>query len=241
MLVDQLRTYARPALLLLAFANLIPLAGLLWWGWDAFVLLSLYWMETAVLGIWMILQLIAIALTDRSIGLIGRIPAAIFYGAFFTVHAGGFMAGHMMFLWSIFAGKWEASIHNVQDFITQLVIGEGLWMPLAILFVARSFEFFAALGTYLRGQSEDKVNQNPVIGRFYARIVIMHVSIIFGVMISAKIGKIGPLVVLVVLKTIGEVWQLLYAQKKAAASGLSTVSASAQATSFRNRKWNRGA
>lgn len=34
----------------LALANLLPILGIVWFGWDAFVLLSLYWLETAVLG-----------------------------------------------------------------------------------------------------------------------------------------------------------------------------------------------
>jgi len=217
----------RPALVLLALANLIPLAGLLWWGWDAFVLLSLYWLETAILGIWMILQLIAIALTDRSVGFFWRIPSAVFFAAFFSVHAGGFMAGHMLFLWSMFAGQWNHRLAVPEDFFFKIVIGESLWLPLIILFIARGFEFFTALGTYRR-EGGGKVNQSPIIGRFYARIIIMHVSIIFGAMIATKIGKIGPLVILVGLKTIGEIWQLRRTLKKPAPVRLSTVKAGAK-------------
>ena len=39
---------------ILILSNLVPLAGLLWWGWDAFVLLCLYCLETAVIGFWTI-------------------------------------------------------------------------------------------------------------------------------------------------------------------------------------------
>lgn len=219
---DTIPAYGRPAAVLLILGNLIPLAGLLFWGWDAFVLLSLYWLETAILGVWMIVQLIAIALTDRSVGFVFRLPSAIFFAAFFSVHAGGFMAGHMLFLWSIFAGQWEHTLTTPEDFVWKIVIREGLWLPLIVLFVARGFEFFTALGGYL-SEGGGKVNQSPIIGRFYARVIIMHVSIIFGAMLATKIGRIGPLVILVVLKTIGEIWQLRRALKKPAAVALSTV------------------
>lgn len=37
-----------PSTLILVAANLVPLLGIAFWMWDVFLLLSLYWMETAV-------------------------------------------------------------------------------------------------------------------------------------------------------------------------------------------------
>jgi hypothetical protein len=36
-------------------ANLIPLYGILYWQWDSFQLLMLYWMETVIIAFWTIL------------------------------------------------------------------------------------------------------------------------------------------------------------------------------------------
>jgi hypothetical protein len=36
-------------------ANLIPLYGGLYWQWDSFQLLMLYWMETVIMAFWTIL------------------------------------------------------------------------------------------------------------------------------------------------------------------------------------------
>ena len=38
--------------MILILSNLVPLAGILFWGWDTFVLLCLYCLETAVIGFW---------------------------------------------------------------------------------------------------------------------------------------------------------------------------------------------
>ena len=46
-----MRAVLKPPALLLLAANLIPLVGVLVWGWDAFVLLMLYWLETAVIAL----------------------------------------------------------------------------------------------------------------------------------------------------------------------------------------------
>src|SRR5262245_21233935 len=46
----------QPAPLILLAANLVPLVGVLVCDWDAFVLLMLYWLETAVIAFWTILR-----------------------------------------------------------------------------------------------------------------------------------------------------------------------------------------
>jgi hypothetical protein len=133
-----MRSVLKPAALILLAANLVPLIGVLAWGWDAFVLLVLYWLETAVVAFWTVLR---IATMRR--GSLGALkfdhqpgPASpIAMAAFITLHAGIFMGVHFMFLWTLFSGEWSKKIHGVGAFIDQLVIGTDLWIPLAVLFI----------------------------------------------------------------------------------------------------------
>jgi hypothetical protein len=46
-------------------ANLIPLYGILYWQWDSFQLLMLYWMETVIIAFWTILGVARLPSTDR--------------------------------------------------------------------------------------------------------------------------------------------------------------------------------
>lgn len=223
----------------LALANLLPVLGIVFLGWDAFVLLSLYWLETAVLGFWMIVQLAVIQLTGRDMPFVLRLPATAFYCAFFTVHAGGFMAGHMLFLWTMFSGAWQAKIAGPEDFIRLIVLGERLWIPLACLFVIRGLEFLREVPAYLRGErAGEKVNNSPIIGRFYGRIILMHVSILFGGFIAAKVGTMAPLVILVLAKTALDLRQMWKKQAPAPVA-LSTVEAGPARQRFAFGKWNR--
>src|SRR5262249_55153884 len=59
---SRLRGLFYPSTLLLIAANALPLVGVLYWGWDVFVLLVLYWMETAIIGFWMIVQIATLPL-----------------------------------------------------------------------------------------------------------------------------------------------------------------------------------
>ena len=43
-----------PSTVLLIAADLFPLAGIAFWHWDTFLMLMLYWMDTAVIAFWTI-------------------------------------------------------------------------------------------------------------------------------------------------------------------------------------------
>lgn len=184
-------------------ANLVPLAGLLWWGWDAFVLLSLYWLETLVVGFWTILRVAT--MSHGSGPVTGRtIAGALGMAGFFTVHAGIFMTVHMAFLWVLFAGPWTDRIHDARDFIRLIVIGSGLWIPLIALFAGQGALYVNdVVNRFVFGRptAAGATDIGDIIGGFYKRIVLMHVAILGGAFIAQMIGRTAPLIVLVLLKT----------------------------------------
>jgi hypothetical protein len=189
--------------LIYAFANLIPLAGVIFWGWDVFVLLVLYWLETAVIGFWTIVRVLLVSsggsptLNRMAARILGRGVTALFL----TVHAGIFMTVHFLFLWSLFAGHWTDVIHTPADFIRLIVIDSGLWLPLLILFLVRGW---FVLRDVVLGETDV---EGDVIGGLYARIVVMQLAIIFGGWVTILVGGgIGTLALLVVGKIILEVY-----------------------------------
>ena len=134
------RQLLQPASLILLVANLVPLIGVIVWGWDAFVLLMLYWLETAVIAFWTVLRIAMMpkaALGDIKFSGTDKTPVPLVLAAFFTVHAGIFMAVHFLFLWELFSGEWSRKIRGIGAFYDQMVVGTGLWMPLLALFIGR--------------------------------------------------------------------------------------------------------
>ncbi len=97
------RTLRQPATLILLAANLVPLIGVILWHWDAFILLMLYWLETAIMAFWAVLR---IAIMPRnalgSIQFEGSDKPALplAFAAFVTLHAGIFMSVHFFLQWS---------------------------------------------------------------------------------------------------------------------------------------------
>jgi len=211
-----------PSSLVLLATNLVPLVGVLRWGWDAFVLLMLYWMESAIIAFWTIARIAT--LPPGAIGPLyvnGRptnSPAAL--TAFFLVFLGMFMAGHLLFLWVAFAGDWARHIHGLRDFYAQIVVASGMWGPLLLLFASRGFSFlFHALKPQVilaverfipvpglpRPPDPGAVDAGSIVGGVLGRIALMQIAIIFGGMVAVMFGSRGPLFILVILKTLIDV------------------------------------
>jgi hypothetical protein len=190
-----------PSALFMLVADLIPAAGILFWGWDGFVLLMLYWMETAVIAFWTLARILVLPDDDpRQRNVLARIGARLFLTAFFLVHSSGFMVGHLLFLWTLYAGDWRNTIHNPYDFWRVIVMGYDLWLPLGLLFVGLGLSFFWGLFRQLFG-SKGSDTMDRLLGGLYGRIVLMHVVIIFGVWVAMMIGSTGPYLLLIAFKT----------------------------------------
>lgn len=166
------------SLWVLLAANVVPLAGVLALDWDLGTILLLYWAESAVL---LGFSLLKVALTS---GL-----AALFLIPFFVLHAGMFMMGHLVFLLVLFvetpAGGWMGLLRDVGWVLLAFVVSHGA-----------SF----LLNFRRRGEAYGK--PQDVMGAFYARIVVMHLTILFGGWIILALGEpAGAVVLLVALKT----------------------------------------
>jgi hypothetical protein len=191
---------------ILILSNLVPLAGILFWGWDAFVLLCLYCLETAVIGFWTIARVATMSRDPGSVA--GRsIAGTLALAGFFTVHAGLFMTVHMLFIYTLFAGPWAGRVHDARDFIRLIVIGKDLWIPLLALFVGQGAIFINdAVNRFVFAKVPlTNADTGQIMGEFYKRIVIMHVAIMGGAFIAQAIGTAAPLIVLVLLKIAIEV------------------------------------
>jgi uncharacterized protein DUF6498 len=214
-----------PSTLLLIAANLLPLVGVAYWQWDAFLLLMLYWMDTAIIAFWTMARIAMTPrdrLNDLRITSGGRsINSPWTIVAFFGVHAGIFMAVHFLFLWIMFAGAWARNIHGPGDFVRQIIVETRLWIPLAGLMLSRGVSFlFHVVGPQTLQRLERAIfPRRPVraaapvragslgaeIGVLYARIVIMQLAVLFGGFLSILLGTMAPFVLLIVLKTLVDV------------------------------------
>jgi hypothetical protein len=210
------RTASAPAAIALLIAsNLVPLVGVLFWGWNLWSILVLYWIENGIVGLLNIPKM----LLARGGGEPGESGSAgrLFLTAFFCVHYGIFWLGHgvfvLLFLPAIagFSSAVESGATftpgglGLPGVFTDPVVTTGpradvlLWGALGLLVshVASFFLNYISRREYLTRSAAGQMFAP------YARVVVLHLTIIFGGIVTVFLGQpIGALVVLVALKTI---------------------------------------
>ena len=216
----MIRTIRALSVLVGLIANLIPLYGVLYWGWDTFQLLMLYWMATVIIAFWTILgiaRLPADQLGTIKVG--GRIKPATYklLCGYFTLVAGMFILGHLLFLWLIFSGEWLKKLPASSSILKELFVADGVWLALIFMFVSAWISYLSRTPVYPRAPARDRSLQQPssgwaedagsdavgeVVGGLLIRIFIMQAAIIFGGMLAKTYGSVAPLLIVISLKTL---------------------------------------
>ena len=202
--------------------NIIPIIGIIFYNWNPLFLLLIYWAESGIIGILNIFKMIlAGSVTkDNNFSVLGLL-GSIFLSAFFTIHYGGFMAGHLIFLVLFFFGVINFSntetavsmpsdnaFENGTEIISRFFsFGSQSGVPfifsesfvLICLFashIVSLFMYFVKDKEYIEKSSIDFMAQP------YSRIFVMHITIVLGAFLLAMTGwKNKTLIILwVILK-----------------------------------------
>ena len=180
-------TLTSPSALVLIIANLIPVAGSVFLGWNLSDVMVLYWAESAVVGFFNICKII----------IIGR-WAALFAAPFFAGHFGGFMAVHFLFIYTIFIEQFQAGGESAGDLAEVALLFTSLWPALAALFISHAYSFY----TNFLGRREYKEKTvNDQMSEPYGRIMFMHLVLIIGGGLTMALGSPVPvLLIMIALK-----------------------------------------
>jgi len=157
----------------LVAANLLPVAGVLAWGWDVFALIVLFWIENVIVGVLNVARMLLADPADPALW-----AGKLFMVPFFCVHYGMFTAIHGVFVFSLFGGRsYPVNGLHVLEPALQVVRERGLWLPVAALAASHLFSF---LWNYLyRGQFR-RASLPELMVRPYKRVVVLHLTIILG-------------------------------------------------------------
>lgn len=194
----------------LVLANLVPVFGVLFFGWSAFDVLQAYWMESGVVGFYAIARILIAgggSEPERGLPLGWMLAMKVFLACFFVVHFGFFMFGHGVFLFAMF-GTPEVRALGVEDMVRQSAV-DALRSPLVwALFASHGCAFVIG---FLRGGAYRRMSFMAQMFAPYPRIVAMHLTIILGAvpmfLLNAPAAMIAVLVaakVAVELKLLGK-------------------------------------
>ena len=201
---------------LIAF-NLVPLVGVLFWGWSLMLILVLYWLESGIVGVINVFK-IALARGTAPPGTQIRIAGSNMVGRnvpqvagclvpFFIVHYGIFWVVHGVFVFTLplFAGIGRFGGTDLTDGATAFgTTGFGAIDPGALLLagiglaVSHVSSFFL---NYIGRREYLRVSPGEQMFSVYGRVVALHLTIIAGGFLIALLGTpVAALAVLVVMK-----------------------------------------
>ena len=206
-------------ILALVAANLVPLAGVAFFGWSLFELLLIYWLENGVIGGYNLLRMATVR--GGAPSPFERIGRMLFFG----MHYGIFWVVHGVFVVSLFGG----GMGPVDGFARPGAggLGQGLGMPglgmpgldmpglgvpgpgipAAGTILLGALSLVASHGVsfvqnWLIGGERERVGLEALMAQPYSRVVVLHLTILGGGFAAAFLGSpFWALLLLVALKT----------------------------------------
>jgi hypothetical protein len=218
---DTRGIFGRLPLISLLAANAIPLVGVMFFGWDAFGIVLLYWSENVAVGFYNILKIAFVRVKEpkEHLGKLFMIP-------FFMVHFGGFTGGHGMFILMMFekskgdfmhGADWPCFLVFIQMLLNVIREAFSIMTPemklgVLALFVSHGVSFvynYLIKGEYMR------TNPGKLMAAPYSRVFVMHVAIIAGgFALAAMKSPVALLIILVALKTFVDIKLHFHEHKK---------------------------
>lgn len=193
-----LRTYRDPLAMLSLVADLLPIVGVILFGWGAVPLVALYWLENLVIGGFNILRMLATGLVGPA-----RMAGALFMSGFFTVHYGMFCFVHGVFLRSFDANS-GSSVMETPVALVNWALSSGQSLPvfvLAIIAVNGAYYVVDFLG---KGQYQ-RENVGKLLFEPYGRIMTLHIAILLGGGLAVAMGEplLGVLLLIILRVVFG--------------------------------------
>lgn len=186
--VDQ----SKYALLVLILANLTPLIGMYFWGWQLAEIMLIYWAETLILFIYQSIVNVVISPVDGAILCLVN-----------SVQLISFTTLHFLFIWVYFVqGKLAISTGASYDsLVTVYNYLISLWPALLALFVNHGYSVCVYLYKN-HGAHKALLSIKPLL----FRIVVLHITLTAGASVALlSNGHWATLIMLVSLKIVVDV------------------------------------
>ncbi len=182
-----------PSLFALLLANAFPIAGVLFLGWTVFPLVLLYWLENVVVGGFNVAKML-LAQPRQPVYWLGK----AFLIPFFIVHFGGFTYIHGVLVVAFFGPKGPDPFNLIPTVLSAIRANQLGW-GVASLVASHGFSFY---WNYLKNGEYQRASLNALMGQPYSRVIVLHLTILFGGWIVMLLGSpLLALVLLVVIKT----------------------------------------
>jgi hypothetical protein len=205
--------------------NLIPLVGVLFFRWDAFYVVAIYWFENVIVGAFSILKILLASgsLESTASELASRFLPHVFpeltrmampktrhssfaiHGGkvlmvpFFLVHYGVFTIVHGVFVVALLGPQGIRAGMTLGPLLGVVTTAAGVVAAVSLA-AEHGYLFFTQ---YVRGGEYRRTAPALQMGAPYPRIIVLHLALLVGGFGAVTTGARAPIVVLLVLLKVG--------------------------------------
>ncbi len=193
------RFQSLPAIFLI-LANLLPLYGVLFWGWKVFTVMFLFWLESAIIGVYNILKMLIVIGYNVFFKKNPLYLGGLFLIAFFTVHYGGFMFGHLVFICALLGPKTPAvtGAAGTTDMIQSALLLQHMDIIKVAAYTLLASHGMSFIYNFLLKRKFKTTVLPALMFAPYGRIVLMHIAIIAGAFAVMALGAQPALLAILV-------------------------------------------
>ncbi len=184
-------------------ANILPLTGVLFLGWQVSDVFALFWLENVIIGVLNVVKMVTAAVLLREISFALIAP-------FFVLHYGMFTMVHGVFVFAIFGAQalggeivpagQDAGMGNPFDLLAASVAQSGGYIAAVGLFLSH---FMSYLLNFIGRGEYQKIDAQKLMMAPYGRIIMLHLTIIIGGGLVLATGQaVWALGLLCVIKTV---------------------------------------
>lgn len=169
-------------------ANLVPVAGVLFFDWSVSSVIILYWFENIVIGVVNVLRMLKAGSAEHDA--VNGMKFVLI--PFFIFHYFFFCAGHGVFVFGMFPDEsgyfaGEAGFSFIGTLYRAIEI---FATPLAVAAAALAISHFVSYFlNYLGGREYEQLDLRKLMALPYGRIVVLHLTIIFGGFATMSLGE----------------------------------------------------
>jgi len=182
-----------PQSVLISGFNLFPALSAIVFGWSAFTLVLLYWIENLILGVVNVVKLIVIGAAGGKRGLVLTLTLV----PFFILHYGLFCTIHGVILWSLFDDRGTTDVgpfNLASQVLARLDLDPVLFWNAMLLAVFHLLSFLIYWVARAGWRETDLLVQTYAP---YGRVVVVHLAIIVAGLPVVLLGQ--PLIAVVFL------------------------------------------
>jgi hypothetical protein len=208
--------WRRPSAWLTVAGNLVPLAGVLFYGWQLLAVMVAFWLDGVAIGVYTAARILLARLDGKAAS--GRSSAVtrIYVAANFVLQYGFVSCVHGLLVIGLFGLVGEKlagrTVPELDVYLLAVLRQPETLTAAAAMLLTRGIDFVTG---YLRPRAYELADIGKEQSAPYRRVYLLHVVVVLGGGIALALhAPVAALVMLVALKSAGD---LLDASRRAAA------------------------